>query len=369
MKSRSVSVTILVFLLHCFSVRSEEPLNIEAVYFFGDSGFDCGNNNGLDINPKIAKANYKPYGVDFDGGPTGRFTNGKNVADFIAEKLGLPLAPAYLSVSKEKRQKIATGLNYASASGGILSETGTALGKCVPFDKQIDLFQRTVEEDLPPQFSSKEEVEHHLSRSIIVINIGSSDFLNNWIDQEKPEYKRSKKYPQIPKYVNLLMETLQGQIQRIYDLGGRRFLVFGLGPLGCVAAVTHKGAPCNESWNGLAVEFNNQLAPLIKRLQSKLQRSIIALEHAYNLILDLHRNPSRYGFKSVNQPCCMVSSTEPALCVPGTTPCENRDEHLYYDMFHGTSKTAEIVVDSCFDAGSSTCDPNAIRKMISDKDM
>lgn len=59
---------------------SSTPL-VPALYVFGDSLFDSGNNNFL---PTLAKANYYPYGVNFPGSyPTGRFTNGKTVADFI----------------------------------------------------------------------------------------------------------------------------------------------------------------------------------------------------------------------------------------------------------------------------------------------
>lgn len=42
--------------------------------------FDSGNNN---ILPTLAKADYLPYGVNFVKGATGRFTNGRTVADFI----------------------------------------------------------------------------------------------------------------------------------------------------------------------------------------------------------------------------------------------------------------------------------------------
>ena len=57
-----------------------QPPLAPALYVFGDSLFDSGNNNWL---PTLAKANYPPYGLSFPKGPTGRFTNGKTVADFI----------------------------------------------------------------------------------------------------------------------------------------------------------------------------------------------------------------------------------------------------------------------------------------------
>lgn len=49
-----------------------------AMFIFGDSLIDNGNNNFL---PSIAKANYAPYGIDL-GSPTGRFCNGLTVVDY-----------------------------------------------------------------------------------------------------------------------------------------------------------------------------------------------------------------------------------------------------------------------------------------------
>jgi hypothetical protein len=60
-------------------VRGAGPIgrkktNIAAVYIFGDSIVDPGNNNHRLTE---AKANFPPYGQDFPGGvPTGRFSNG-----------------------------------------------------------------------------------------------------------------------------------------------------------------------------------------------------------------------------------------------------------------------------------------------------
>jgi phospholipase/lecithinase/hemolysin len=51
---------------------------VPALFVFGDSLIDSGNNNNL---ASLAKANYFPYGIDFDGGPTGRFSNGYTIVD------------------------------------------------------------------------------------------------------------------------------------------------------------------------------------------------------------------------------------------------------------------------------------------------
>ena len=52
-----------------------------AIFVFGDSTVDTGNNNNR-VTP--SKANYRPYGNDFKGKvATGRFSNGKVPSDMI----------------------------------------------------------------------------------------------------------------------------------------------------------------------------------------------------------------------------------------------------------------------------------------------
>ncbi|MFS8022721.1 putative triacylglycerol lipase [Helianthus anomalus] len=59
---------------------------VPCYFIFGDSLVDCGNNNDLQT---AAKANYKPYGMDFPTGVNGRFTNGLTIADLIGFFLSL----------------------------------------------------------------------------------------------------------------------------------------------------------------------------------------------------------------------------------------------------------------------------------------
>ncbi|XP_052480179.1 GDSL esterase/lipase At3g43550 [Gossypium raimondii] len=73
--------TIILFLFMVLNCHVNEaalvlPKNVTvtAVFVFGDSIVDPGNNNNL---PTIAKGNFLPYGRDFKDGPTGRFSNGK----------------------------------------------------------------------------------------------------------------------------------------------------------------------------------------------------------------------------------------------------------------------------------------------------
>lgn len=59
---------------------AEEPQRVPAMFVFGDSLVEVGNNNYLN---SLAKANYYPYGIDSPRGPSGRFCNGKTIVDMI----------------------------------------------------------------------------------------------------------------------------------------------------------------------------------------------------------------------------------------------------------------------------------------------
>lgn len=55
----------------------------KAFFIFGDSTVDSGNNNYLNTIPEN-KADYKPYGQNgFFQEPTGRFSDGRVIVDFI----------------------------------------------------------------------------------------------------------------------------------------------------------------------------------------------------------------------------------------------------------------------------------------------
>ncbi|KAL8161851.1 hypothetical protein V2J09_013340 [Rumex salicifolius] len=111
---------LITYLMYSLPKATSMSL-VPALYVFGDSLLDSGNNNLL---PTMAKADYYPYGVDFVEGVTGRFTNGRTTSDFVAEYLGLPYPPPILRLQTPNWY---TGFNYASGSCGILENTGSHL--------------------------------------------------------------------------------------------------------------------------------------------------------------------------------------------------------------------------------------------------
>nr|GMD87836.1 GDSL esterase/lipase At1g29670-like [Ipomoea batatas] len=114
-----------IVMLIMFSSLAEGEPQVPCYFIFGDSLVDNGNNNNLSTK---AKANYPPYGIDFPDGPTGRFTNDRNIADFLVELLGFTNArPPFAAAPTTSEEEIMKGVNYASGAGGVLERTGKYL--------------------------------------------------------------------------------------------------------------------------------------------------------------------------------------------------------------------------------------------------
>lgn len=78
-------LTLILLVVMCKTtkaiVKMPPNFSVPAVFVFGDSIMDTGNNNNM-TTP--SRCNFPPYGKDFLGGiPTGRFGNGKVPSDLI----------------------------------------------------------------------------------------------------------------------------------------------------------------------------------------------------------------------------------------------------------------------------------------------
>ena len=60
------------------------PKDHVALFVFGDSAFDVGNNNYINTTTNY-QVNFWPYGESFFKYPTGRFSNGRIISDFIGK--------------------------------------------------------------------------------------------------------------------------------------------------------------------------------------------------------------------------------------------------------------------------------------------
>ncbi|OAY79770.1 GDSL esterase/lipase [Ananas comosus] len=115
----------LMLLLSLSAPPHYAAAKVTAIFVFGDSTVDAGNNNQI---PTTLRSNFKPYGRDFAGQkPTGRFSNGRIATDFYSEAFGLrPFVPAYLDPEYGIKD-FAVGVCFASAGSGLDVATSDVL--------------------------------------------------------------------------------------------------------------------------------------------------------------------------------------------------------------------------------------------------
>ncbi|CAA0827546.1 GDSL esterase/lipase [Striga hermonthica] len=322
-----------------------EP-QVPCYYIFGDSLVDNGNNNGMQ---SLAKANYMPYGIDYSDGPTGRFSNGKTTVDVIAERLGFEgNIPPHATTTG---QQILQGLNYASAAAGIRPETGRQLGGRIDFTGQVNNHMSTVEK-ISSMLGDKGSAANHLGKCIYSIIIGSNDYLNNYF--MPAFYSTGSRYTP-EEYADDLIQQYTEQLRTLYNYGARKFVLVGLGPIGCspnvLARISPDGTTCAKNINDANQLFNNKLKALVDDSNKNTTDAKFIYINAFGIFQEFTEKPSTFGFKVTNAGCCGLGRNNGQItCLPLQPPCVNRDEHLFWDAFHPTEAANVLLGERAYSA-------------------
>nr|KJB26678.1 hypothetical protein B456_004G254400 [Gossypium raimondii] len=223
---------------------------VPAMFIFGDSIVDVGNNNDL---VTLIKANFPPYGRDFaHHEPTGRFCNGKLAIDIIVTDH----QPAYMS---------------DKANGEML------LIGAEPILHQLLPVIIMLQQLYTVAITGKSNASSIISNGIHLISFGSSDFLQNYYINP---LLFTSYTPNM--FSDILIESYDNFIQNLYELGARRIGVTTLPPLGCLpAAITafgHGSNQCVSRLNNNAISFNNKLNHRSQRLKRRFS-NLSCLRH------------------------------------------------------------------------------------------
>ncbi|KAF5205080.1 GDSL esterase/lipase [Thalictrum thalictroides] len=354
-----VSIICLHSLLVVKGHSSSSPL-APALYVFGDSFSDSGNNNFFQTR---ARENYKPYGIDFPDGATGRFTNGKTFVDFIAA----PTICASIFGSFNRREiqyynrtELRIWISWHSESGT------TTVGDNLSLDERIDYFKDTKRIYLRRVYKNPVQITKYLSESIFVIFIGSNDYINNYLQPDN--YNSSQIYTP-EQFADLLLYRLtlrmyKGRNNTLYQLGARKLVVFNIFRVGCIPAVVDTASPrpttpCVEDVNNLVLLYNTKLPKVITNLERILLGSTFIHGDAYNM----SRNSSEVGFTAAQTPFCEVDGNA-GSCVRDSVnvPCEDRTQFIFWDSFDPTKVVNNAMAKDCF-SGSSSCVPINIQQL------
>ncbi|CAN1138155.1 GDSL esterase/lipase 6 [Linum perenne] len=257
-----------------------------AVFTFGDSIFDAGNNHFN--NNCTAQADFPPYGSSFFHHPTGRFTNGRTVAVHAGEFMGIELQKPFLEaemavLNGSSKTYPSNGINFASAGSGVFPSTNQHMG-VIPIQEQLQQFQTLINQN---QFQNPQ-----IAQSIFFLESGSNDIFNYFLPFDTPSLKPDA-------YVNSMLSQISTFVSQIYSLGARRIAVFSLGPVGCVPArALLPGSPvdkCDERINSMVRMYNSGLEALVKGIPVKFPGAAAVFGDVLGIVQRFRANPTRYG--------------------------------------------------------------------------
>ncbi|KAF6148297.1 hypothetical protein GIB67_003718 [Kingdonia uniflora] len=131
-------------------------------------------------------------------------------------------------------------------------------------DRQIANLREEIIPELQRNIVGDITIEGFLAKSLFYSNIGSNDYLTNYL--YPPSYEPIL-YP-VPAYRDHLIEVYTAQLKELHNLGARKFLISGLAPFGCIpfyiSIFSRKNDKCVDKFNKLAREFNSKLKTAVQ---------------------------------------------------------------------------------------------------------
>ncbi|PWA78027.1 SGNH hydrolase-type esterase domain-containing protein [Artemisia annua] len=330
--SKSSRFAVVVIMCLLIPTKCRENIHKQVLVFvLGDSLFDPGNNNYINTTTAF-QANYTPYGESYFNPPTGRFSNGRIIPDFIAEYAGLPLIPAYL---EPWNNEFTHGANFASAGAGALIETFA--GFVVDLQTQLRYFGDL--EDHYRQNLGDTKARQLLSSAVYLFSSGANDYLSPVGNNISIYYPYTHE-----QYTDMVIGNLTNVIKGIYDKGGRKFGFLNVALLGCFPAIRvgQPGNTCNKEMDDIVRLHNQKLSKKLQHLEKQLEGFMYANFDISTAMYNRMNNPSKYGFKVGDTACCGSGPFKGIFSCGGKRGitdyelCDDVTEFFLFDSSHPT---------------------------------
>ncbi|KAJ0008434.1 hypothetical protein Pint_29341 [Pistacia integerrima] len=321
-------------------VKKQKPA---AFFIFGDSFLDAGNNNYINTTT-LDQSNFWPYGETFFKFPTGRFSDGRLISDFIAQYAGLPLIPPFLQPGIHQYYH---GVNFASAGAGALVETFK--GDVINLETQLSYYKKVV--SWLRDKLGNDEGKMILSKAVYLFSIGSNDYTSPFLTNSTILNSFSES-----RYVGMVIGNLTTILKEIYKSGGRKFAFINLPPLGCFPTIRilkpETNGSCLGKVSSLAKLHNKALSKLLYNLEKQSKGFKYSLFDLHSRLRKRMKHPSKYGFKEGEAACCGTGQFR------GVFSCGGKRIVKEFKLCHAYRSLSKnhvalfIFGDSLFDAGN-----------------
>ncbi|KAL0805307.1 hypothetical protein Bca101_097798 [Brassica carinata] len=161
---------------------------------------------------------------------------------------------------------------------------------------------------------------------------------------------------------------------RLHELGARKFVVVGVGPLGCIpfarALNLIPAGKCSDQVNQIVRGYNMKLRHSLRTLNNELgyHNTTFVYANSYDLFLKLVLNYRQFGLENADKPCC-GGYFPPFTCFKGPNQnsseaaCEERSEFVFWDAYHPTEAANLIVAKALLDGDQTVATPFNIRHL------
>ncbi|XP_039119014.1 GDSL esterase/lipase At4g16230-like [Dioscorea cayenensis subsp. rotundata] len=360
---------LCLFLALAFSSGEADP-KVPAIFIFGDSSADVGNNKYLSGDQNNSN-NFLPYGIDYPSenasNPTGRYSNGYNGADVLAQVMGfIESPPPFLSLEIDQithRIKNITqaknGINFASGGSTLLYYGSSDSNKSISMAEQMGYF-RQFRTQLNETMTSQ-QIDQLFSKSLFLISIGGNDI---------GVYLAATAHGveiELQKFISSFIVKYGDYLKDLYLLGGRKFGIVNVAPAGCIPVVkdllNFTAGGCSNIVNAVSFACNYALKVLMNNLSSTLTGMKYSIGNSYAVFMKIIDNPGAFGFNDTKNPCC--GSVENG-CKPNSTFCPDRRRYVFWDGVHPTEATTQVFGHLVYNGSTEYASPINFKELVED---
>ncbi|KAJ4758241.1 GDSL esterase/lipase [Rhynchospora pubera] len=324
--------------------------SFDRVFSFGDSMADTGN-ACRSMGAQNCPAMKAPYGETYFHQPNGRWSDGRVVADFIAQAYGL--APMPPSMGGNTPEYFQNGASFAVAAARALNNSAykTVTGMDPPDQNDFSLgTQFRSFKDLLPTISQGSSVDCVMSSSLFIVGeIGGVEYLFG--------FSKNKSVAEMKSWVPYIVAAISSAVNDLINLGATTLIVPGNYAVGCAPGymtIFQSDNPadydiltgCLKRLNKFTVYHNTMLMKELVKLRLLHPLANIIYADYYGAQSQLYLN--KLDFPAPLYACCGGPGpyNSSLQCgVQGSQTCPNPENYISWDGGHLTEAANNAIAN------------------------